>query len=357
MTSKRSFAFIMMRTTFVAVFSAALIAGFGSPEAKGETSRTARKEVTLTFVGDVLPYFWPVQRIFETMEEQQDEQAVYDYSFQNVKKEFRGITFCNLEGPLTDEGPKRFEDKDEKAYFSVPQRYVNTLKNANIAVVSLANNHIKDCGAQGVLDTVNTLDENGILHAGAGRNAREARKPAIVEHENQKIAYLAYSLVKPLSVWATRTTEGAAHAEKNEIVADIKKAGAAADIVVVYFHWGQEYGNDDLVEPPQKEAVELARAVVDAGADIVIGSHSHAVERIETYKNKLIAYGLGNFVFTAATNEGHPRSIILRAKVATDKKISYEIVPVVISPRKAKYRPFVMEGKEANEYRQLIAGL
>ncbi len=300
---------------------------------------------TLTFVGDVLLDHWPIYDIYARIREKGGWDAVYEYPFKKVKPCFEGTVFCNLEGPLTDRGLKSFADKDEISYFYIDSRFTESLKRGKFNVVSLANNHIKDCGERGVLDSIRYLAGAGIVPVGAGANAREARLPAVVEQNGLKIAYLSYDLVKPKSVWAGENTPGAAHASAKEVAEDVAAARKTADVVVVNFHWGIEYRYDWVAAPPDRERVKIAHAAVDAGAQIVVGEHSHTVERIETYKNALIAYGLGNFMFAALTHEGHPESMILKVQVGSDGVVSHEVVPVLISPRQTRYQPVPLEGK------------
>ncbi len=331
-----------------------LLAAYGCGTVQRKTEAPAPlptpPTVTFSFVGDVLLDHWPISRIYEGLREKNGWEGVYSYPFAKVKPCFEGIVFCNLEGPLTDRGPRRFADKNEKSYFSVDSRFAESLKKGGVNVVSLSNNHIKDCGEEGVLDSIRNVTAAGIAPVGAGANAKEARKPVMLEQNGLKIAFLSYDLVKPKSVWAGGKTPGAAHADAAGVASDVAAARKTADLVVVNFHWGIEYRSDWIAAPPSEDRVKIAHAAIDAGAQIVVGEHSHTVEKIETYKHGLIAYGLGNFVFAAATREGHPVSMILKVRAGTKGVVSCQAVPVLISPRKTRYQPVPLEGKDLEEF-------
>jgi len=301
--------------------------------------------VTMSFVGDVLLDSWPISFVYDRIRAKQGWDGVYAYPFKKIKPSLEGVVFCNCEGPLTNQKPKPFADKDERSYFSVNPRFAKSLKQAGFDVVSLSNNHIKDCGTEGVLESVRSVASVRIEPVGAGANNQEARRPAFLERDGLKIAFLSYDLVNPKSVWADAQTPGAAHADAAGVSTDVTAARKNADIVVVNFHWGIEYRSDWDHPPPDASRVKIAHAAIDAGAQLVVGEHSHTVEKIEIYKHGLIAYGLGNFMFGAATREGHPESMILKARVNPQGLISYQVVPVLISPHKTRYQTVPLDGE------------
>lgn len=158
--------------------------------------------------------------------------------------------------------------------------------------VSLANNHTGDYGPGALVEMIERLEGGKLPYFGAGRNRLEAHAPWIVEKNGLKIAVLGYNEFKPRAFEAGETTPGCSWSTDEAVVADIKKVRPEVDLVITFMHWGREY------EPePNERQKTLARTMIDAGADAVIGGHPHVVEGFELYKGKPIAYSLGNFVF------------------------------------------------------------
>jgi poly-gamma-glutamate synthesis protein (capsule biosynthesis protein) len=202
------------------------------------------------------------------------------------------LAIVNLEGSAPD---NHVNSRDSFNFTFDPALLVG-LKHAGIDAVSLANNHIKNGGAQGVIQTIQHLDAIGMLHTGAGSNAAAARQPVWLTADGLKVAFLAYSAVGTQN-WAGTHSAGAAPLRLADVTADIKAARAAgAGIVVVMPHWGEEFSFS--LNATQKGD---AAAFVAAGADLVLGSHSHWVGGIETINGPdgpaFIDYSLGNFLF------------------------------------------------------------
>jgi poly-gamma-glutamate synthesis protein (capsule biosynthesis protein) len=194
-------------------------------------------------------------------------------------------------------------------------------------MVSLAGNHIADCGPEGIEDTIRGLDEAGIAHCGAGPNLVAARRAAIVVRNGWRLALLSYNCVGPEIGWADETRAGAAYlrvdtADGSPIApaaplvqasrdalemleSDVARAKAEVDLVVVALHKG-------IVHVPARLAPyerPLAHAAIDAGADAVLGHHAHIVRGIEFHRGRPIFHGLGNgCVVTSALSpqQDHP---------------------------------------------------
>ncbi len=189
---------------------------------------------------------------------------------------------------------------------------IPALRRAGFHAVSLAGNHIGDCGAAGIADTVDALDTAEVAHCGAGANLNHAQKPCFIEHGGIRIALLSYNCVGPEEAWATPTRAGCAyvrvetadgspinpraplatpHAESLAAMADgIRAARESAELVVVALHKG-------IVHTPAKLAPyerAIAHAAIDAGADVVVGHHAHILRGVEMYRGKPIYHGLGN---------------------------------------------------------------
>jgi poly-gamma-glutamate capsule biosynthesis protein CapA/YwtB (metallophosphatase superfamily) len=160
-------------------------------------------------------------------------------------------------------------------------------------IVSLANNHTGDFGHEAFVEQLDLLKQNGISWFGGGRSCAEARTPHIIEVKGIRIALLAYNDYHPRDFEAGPDWPGVAWAVGPQIEADIRAARTLhhADLVIPFMHWGLQY------VPEDDRQRKLARLMIRAGADAVVGGHSHVTQGIEYFRGKLIVYSLGNFVF------------------------------------------------------------
>lgn len=166
--------------------------------------------------------------------------------------------------------------------------------------VGLANNHSGDYGPQAFAQMLGLLKQSGLGYYGGGHDLKEAHKPLILERKGLRIAVLGYDEFQPRNFEADHDRPGIAWSEDEQVVRDIKDARRVwnADIVIPVMHWGWE---DPIANARQRA---LARLMIDAGADAVIGGHPHQLQDTDQYKGKPIFYSLGNFVF-----EGFPAKV------------------------------------------------
>ena len=231
------------------------------------------------------------------------------------------LAVANFENPA----PDAFRYHTAGTTFSADPKLIAGLKHAGFDVVSIGNNHIGDAGARGILDTIKNLKRYGIKSTGAGANLTAARKAAITEVNGTKVAILGYDTIAKAYAAGT-SSAGSAQLSKSVVRADIKKARAAgADVVIVYPHWGTEYS-----PKPFAGQQALARAVIDAGADMVIGNHAHWVGAMEIYKGKPIWYALGNFVFDQDWSEPTMEGITLELTFDGSELVQVRMRPHVI---------------------------
>lgn len=208
-----------------------------------------------------------------------------------VDLEFEGTVVFNLEAPLTLHAvgyPGKINLRGNKAILAAmfPRRPL---------AVSLANNHIMDFYDAGLDDTFAALDELGIMHFGAGDASNGWRNPLMIESGGMRVAMLGYAHPSCTPVFASETHAGAAELTLERVREDVAAARqGGAQRVVVQAHWGEEH-----VSLPTRSCIELGRAMVDAGVDLVIGHHAHCIQAYETYAGKPIFYGLGNCIFPA----------------------------------------------------------
>jgi hypothetical protein len=221
------------------------------------------------------------------------------------------VAFANLEGPLADSGQseKCAHSKPGRCYaFRVPTRYGRLLADAGVDVVSVANNHAGDFGEAGRASTRATLDAVGIRHAGGpGEVAR-------LEVRGRKVAVLAFAT-------SAGTNDLRDLAEAARMVAEAKRE---ADLVVVSMHAGAEgadrqhvpQGHETFLGEDRGDVRAFARAVIEAGADLVLGHGPHVVRGMEVLRGRLVAYSLGNFATYGGMNLSGPNGLTLVLEVS-----------------------------------------
>ncbi|MHB0936116.1 MAG: CapA family protein [Armatimonadota bacterium] len=204
------------------------------------------------------------------------------------------IRFCNLECTVAEGGqpfPKPYSFRAD------PKLAADVLAAGGITVAALANNHTYDYGRPGLAKTLATLNALQIAAPGAGIGRAGAVAPRVLACNGLRVAFVAYTCLTP--EYYLPSDDGAALAtfDEDTFAEELRAAKAQADVLVVSLHWGQEYAND--VSPRQRE---IARAAVDAGADLILGHHPHVAQPAETYKDRPILYSLGNCIFDRSGN-------------------------------------------------------
>ncbi len=239
------------------------------------------------------------------------------FPFRNVREILLAddLTMINFEGTLTTEGRNR-DKLDNSFLFRADPSFAQILKPGGVDTVSLENNHVLDMGETGLAQTKQALTDAGVTYASED-------EPAVFYVKGVKIGSLAYQ------------TFGGRHDELIEkIPGDIQALrDEGCQIVIVSFHWGAE-----LDYYPNDNQVRLAHATVDAGADLVIGHHSHRINPIELYNGKYICYSLGNFSFAGNNKPSDMATYIfqIRMRVTEEGEVlndAIKIIPCRISSR------------------------
>jgi poly-gamma-glutamate capsule biosynthesis protein CapA/YwtB (metallophosphatase superfamily) len=247
-----------------------------SPAAEPQSDGQAH----LVFVGDVMLDDGPGREIARGVD------PLADFADLLTEADF---TVGNLECVLATAGTKvekPFNFRADPRCLPLLVRYFDA--------VSVANNHSGDFGPEALVEQCQRLEQAGLRYFGGGRNEADAHRPLVVEVRGLRIALLGYNEFKPRSFEATPSRAGVAWSVDAQVLDDLRLARSryAADIVIPYMHWGSEG------EPqPNERQRTLARAMIDAGADVVVGGHPHITEGAEYYHDHLIIYSLGNFVF------------------------------------------------------------
>ncbi len=258
-----------------------LAGAMAAPTAQAADAITAPEpHVSIAFVGDVMLADRIGQRIRQGHDPFQPFAPLLDRA---------DVRVANLECVVAQGGAPL-----DKPYTFRAHPRVLPLLRRHVDAVSLANNHSGDFGAQAFAEMLGRLRSAQLPFFGGGHNLAEAHTPLVIERKGLRIALLGYDEFFPRQFEAGHDHPGVAWSEDEQVVRDIRRAREVhhADIVIPFMHWGEEHR--PLANDRQRA---LARLMIDAGADAVVGTHPHVVQDIESYRGKPIVYSLGNFVF------------------------------------------------------------
>ena len=240
-----------------------------------------------------------------------------------VRKLIKGadLALANFENPA----PDRFRWHTSKTVFTADPKLIDGVVRAGIDYVSIANNHIGDAGDAGILQTIANLKERGLRYSGAGKDLAAARKPAMLDARGTKVAVLGYDTIAK-GYFAGKDETGSSQLSLPRATNDIQNARkAGADLVIVFPHWGTEYRRMPFAAQQQ-----LARDIIDAGADMIIGNHAHYAAAMEVYEGKPIWYALGNFVFDQTWSEPTMEGITLELTFEGKELVQVRMRPHII---------------------------
>lgn len=239
------------------------------------------------------------------------------------------ILLVNTENPFTTSGDAVKPDVPLKA----SPEYINLVNGTNYTVVSAnANNHVFDYGVEGMRDSIKNFDNAGITHIGAGENKQEATEPAVIEKNGHKVTIFNYmdssnfqEYSNDVMPQATDSSPGYSAWSDTESPKQIQEAkNNGSDFVIVYMHYGNEYSRS-----PNQMQENISHKAIDAGADTVVGTHTHVTQGIEMYNGKPIFYNLGNFMFDQSNTATH-RAYFVNFQLTGDN-VTANIYPVDIS--------------------------
>jgi poly-gamma-glutamate synthesis protein (capsule biosynthesis protein) len=324
---------LIIERVFVPFIALALLAAFSIGGSCGPPEDTLRQKVsagsiprviTIVAVGDV--------SLARGVEAAVDEGIDPFDSVRDVVTS-ADLAICNLECALTDEtesvpgkGPY-----GGGVYLAGRPSSAGLLADAGFDIVCLANNHTMDYGITGLEDTMDALDSVDLARCGAGLDEEGASVPATYDVDGVRVCCLAFNEVEPRSYSAGPGEPGVAWLDKATVLDRVANADGEADIVIVSLHWGVE----GVTEPTGKQR-NMAQAVVDAGADVVLGHHAHELGPVETYDGAVIAYGLGNFVFDTVFPSRRASAVLTIYIDGRTGPVGYALTPVKIegvSPR------------------------
>ena len=258
------------------------------------------EKVTLIAAGDIMP-------------RREHAEEFFDYTRSILQK--GDITLGQLERPITEKS-----DLYRSATEVQPTKLATILADTGFNILTFASNHAMDAGDEGLLDTIDMMKKNNVAVIGVGKNIEEARKPVIIECKGTKVGFLDYCSVMapgdeageycagvcPIKITTAyqvstvqpgnppqRIITNANAKDLAAMIEDIQDLRSRVDVLVVSQHWGIHF----VTSPIADYEYEIGHAAIDAGADIVIGTHAHTLKGIEVYKGKVIFHCLGNFAF------------------------------------------------------------
>lgn len=258
------------------------------------------------------------------------------------------LTVGNLESTLSDEGtPRQGSDS-----FAADPSVVADLARAGFDLLSLANNHTGDYGPDALRQTLRRLDRSPIRKVGAGVDAAEAWRPVVLRRGGIAVGFVAFNAIGE-TPRATARRPGAAEVrmrprtgplsptDLRRLTRTIDRLTDRVDIVIALPHWGDQYTN-----VPVSDQRRVGRAMVDAGADLVVGGHPHWVQGVQTHRGRLIVHSLGNFVFDMDFMTENEEGVLLELVWWGSELMSAQFVPYVIDD---DFTPRLASGPRADD--------
>ena len=274
-------------------------------------------QIVIDFTGDI-----NFDESWYTMEAAAErDNGILDCFSEDILQELKSadITMVNNEFTYTTRG----EPIQGKSYtFRADPAQVSNLELFGTDIVSLANNHSYDFGEVSLLDTMETLRNAGVVYVGAGENIQEAMLPQFFIINGRKIAFVAATQIEKSTLYTKQATEDAAGvlrtSNPKRFVAEIEQAKKVSDYVIVYVHWGSEG-----MLYPEEDQKNLAKQYAEAGADLIVGNHSHRLQGAYYVEGVPVFYSLGNFWFS----DGALYTTILQVRIAKDGAMEVSMLP------------------------------
>ncbi len=273
---------------------------------------------SIVFTGDV--------ELSESVQANYDASGVDGVVAADVKSLMTDADICmiNNEFCFSTRGEKA---PDKQYTFRVDPGYVSLLTDMGVDIAGLANNHVLDYGHDALTDTFSTLSDAGIEYTGAGNSLEEASQLIIkTDDSGRKYGFLAASHVIPVGSWNVINSQPGEFCfyDETDLINAIEEADSQVDYLFVMVHWGVEHTTE--LEDYQ---VNDGHKMIDAGADAVIGMHSHCLQPIEYYNGKPIFYSLGNFIFNQTIKSGGGGAV--EFAIDENNNLTYRIVPITAS--------------------------
>lgn len=263
--------------------------------------------ITIISTGDIIPA--------RTVNYKATQLNDYTWSYKNVWPMLKNadLTIANLESPLM----KNCSPTTEGMTFCGSDKNIEGLIMSGIDLVSLANNHIDNYGAEGVQETIKLLEKNNIKYTGRAETTYLTVK-------NLRLAFIGFNFLNEIP--------------ESEVLKQVGSAKKQADFIIVMPHWGEEYQ-----EIPSLFETIMQKALVDAGADIIFGNHPHIIQPIYVGGGKFTSFAEGNFIFDQEWSENTKKGIVIKIYIYKGRVIDAEVTPILI---KDYGEPNILEGEE-----------
>ena len=305
-------------------------------------SPTPLPVTTLLFTGVIVP----ARCVQAAIDASGDPDAIYDEVRQVISA--ADLAIGTLNATISDY-PPHTGCKSTYVLVGNPEN-ADALARAGFDLMSVATNHIKNCGLancgnRAFFDTLDNLRRVGILPIGAGANHAEAMQPVVAAVNGVRFGFVSLGQIEPMA-FATEERPGIAVLNEANLHSAIAAARQVSDVVIAMPHWGPE----DVATPNWSQRA-LARQAVDAGADLVVGNHTHVVQAMQQIGGVQVFYGLGNFVFDQWPRD-HQQGVILKVLFAGKRFMSYELIPTHVD---VDGRVHLADAEEAAEVLARIA--
>lgn len=268
---------------------------------------SSKNEIKILFGGDVMLDRY-IRQIMQKKGSDFILSDIRNFLFEN------DIVIANLEGPITNSDSVSVESaigERNNYIFTFDPAAADFLKNSNIGVVNIGNNHILNFGVDGVVEAKKYLNESGVKYFG-NFDGNDSASEYILNMQGAKIGLVNCNQFS--SDFKNRTLE------------DIRKIKSKVSTVVVYAHWGGEYEAGGIEDWERN----LAHEFIDAGADLIIGSHPHVIQEKEDYKGKIIYYSLGNFVFDQYFDLNTQKGLLVQVIIDGQKNIKFQEYEILL---------------------------
>ncbi|MCH5198146.1 MAG: CapA family protein [Oscillospiraceae bacterium] len=294
------------------------VISFFTPNAYLPDTSNNKNGITMDFVGDVM-----LGRNIKKL----GDAFGYDKLFSNMTGFWKNadLVFANLESAVLKKDVSSYNEADRDIHLWTDYNALKAASKSGINVFSCSNNHILDYGKKALTELMDYFNKHKIVYSGIGKTISEAASYEIIECGGAKIAFISISEAYYKKDIATESRSGIltlAYTDYNMLVYD---ASRQADVTIVYIHWGEENGTH-----ASKDQVSIGQQLIDAGADIVIGSHPHVVQEVEKYGKGIIFYSLGNFIFDQG-NTFACDSVMVEYSANREGKGAFYLYPVRIN--------------------------
>lgn len=308
--------FLLLLALIAAYLAIQVITTF-TASAQVPVKRDENAKFTATLVGDMM---------FGRNVAHLVDRKGYEYLFRHVKPYFLNAQYNtgNFENPVILRAEEEYVLPEKSIYLHAKADVAPYLKGLNFTNVNVANNHLMDYGLAGLIETMETFQEADLPIIGAGINKTQSGQITYDDFSGFTVATLGGTDVGYQWGYSTDHQAGANRIRLEDMLPRIREADQTSDLVIVHAHWGVEY--DSTATPRQQE---IGRAMINAGADIVVGHHSHTLQPVEVYNDGIILYSLGNFVFDQGWTKTKD-SVLAQYKVMASGDRVLEMTPMKV---------------------------